>query len=177
MKSMSTALSVRLITRLGCWKVNRLELTVKTYVSPTVRPSNTKYPNELVNTLSGSSSELPVSTISALRIDVPSAVVTRPDMDACAAVGARNSSPHPPAISQVIATTLPPSSRTNSLHVPFAFVKPNVPNKVVSIGPPIMLPGSTYGPGGAGAGKFVTGDSHVVGSNLPVVSGPLSGST
>ena len=50
-------------------------------------------------------------------------------------------------------------------------------NIVVSTGPPTALPGSTYGPGGAGDGKLVTGDSQVVGSNTPVVSGPLSGST
>src|SRR5688500_10626855 len=93
MKSMSTALSVRLITRLGCGKVKRRELTVRTYVSPTARLSKVKYPNELVDTLKGVASELPVSTISTLRIGCPSAVVTRPEMDALAAVGCRNSIP------------------------------------------------------------------------------------
>ena len=39
-KSISTALSVRLMTRLGCENVNRRELTVRTYVSPAARPSN-----------------------------------------------------------------------------------------------------------------------------------------
>src|SRR5687768_18240418 len=115
-------LSVRLITWLGVWNVNLRELTVRTYVSPTCRPSKVKYPNELVDTLNGVSSELPVSTISALRIDIPSAVTTRPEIEACAAVGTRNSSPHPPAIWP----TAPPCTRAKRLQVPFGFVLPKL---------------------------------------------------
>ena len=57
------------------------------------------------------------------------------------------------------------------------FVPPKLPNSVWALDLASVQPGSIYGAAGAGVGKLVTGVSHVVGRNAPVVSGPASGST
>src|SRR6476469_1287138 len=103
----------------------------------------------------------------ALRMPLPPAVVTRPASDTPAAVVGGKSIPHP----QIDPTTtfglaVPASSLTYRLHVPFAFVNPNV---LVSVGTPLEL-GSMYGAAGAGAGKLDCGASQLTGLKLPVTS-------
>ena len=118
-------------------------------------------------------------TTLALRMPAPEAVVTRPDSETPAAVVCRNWMPQP----QIEPTTTsgssscPPSSRTHSFHVPLAFARKKFPLSVCNPVPPTALPGSLYGAGGAGGAKLETGVSQFVGSKLPVVSGPLFGST
>src|SRR5512140_2759073 len=104
-----------------------------------------------VVTTRGSDRVLPVTVIRALRMPAPSAVVTRPEIEAPAAVGGSMVRHQPPEIDPFRTSGLsglPPSSRTYRLHVPFGFVSPNVPNIVLPIGRTGELPGSTYGAGG-----------------------------
>jgi len=119
----------------------------------------------------------PDMTTWAFRMPRPSAVVTRPAIVTPDAVSGRNSSDHPPLIQPLIASNVPPSSLTYRLQTPFELESPNVPFRVCGPVPPIAVPGSLYGAGGAGAGKSVTGDSQLVGSNIPDVSIDEFGST
>lgn len=123
---------------------------------------------------------MPLIRTLALRMPCPSAVVTRPEMARLAAVDGINCSCQPPFTQPVIlvgASTNPASSRMYRLHTPFELLRRKLPVSVCVPVPPTVLPGSLYGPGGAGAGKLLTGVSQFVGSNVPVVNAPESGKT
>lgn len=105
----------------------------------------------------------------------PLAVITRPEIEACAAVDPKNSIPQPPATLPTI-VGVSDLSRTKRFQTPFAFAPPKLPKSVCVPVPPTVLPGKLYGGAGAGAGNAPT-LSHEVGSKSLVVRGPLSGTT
>src|SRR5213080_2883947 len=97
----------------------------------------------------------------------PSAVATRPEIDALAAVVGTNCSCQPPfrQPEMAVCVKVPPSSRIYRLHTPLEFVNRKLPPSVCETGLATVLPGSTYGTGGAGGAKLGWFGSHVVGRN------------